>query len=102
MKIDRQAMKSNAGGQLLGYSIQYPRALYHLMRCNDGDSVCVECLGDVATVGTDEHVIAEEAKSSISGNPLTNRSSDLWKTFSNWIQAINDHVLDVNKTKFII
>ena len=42
-------MKSNAAGQLLGYTIQFPRALYHLLRCGPGDAVCIEVLGDVAT-----------------------------------------------------
>jgi len=30
-------MKSNAAGQLLGYSLQFPRALFHLLTCSPGD-----------------------------------------------------------------
>jgi hypothetical protein len=95
-------MKSNAPGQLLGYTLQLPRALYHLLRCGPGDVVCVEVLGDVSTHTSDSNVITEEDKSSIVGNPLTDRSTDLWKTFSNWIEAINNGDLDVRKTKFIL
>ncbi|MHB8840557.1 MAG: hypothetical protein ACYC56_02005 [Candidatus Aquicultor sp.] len=87
-------MKSNAAGQLLGYGMQFPRALLHLLKGSPGDAVCVEVLGDVATIKSDSNVIAEEDKaSSTAHNPLTNKSDDLWKTFSNWIQAINDHIL---------
>ena len=88
-------MKSNAPGQLLGYTIQFPRALCHLLRSGPGDAVCVEVLGDVATLKPDGGVIAEEDKSSIVGNPLTDKSIDLWKTFSNWIEAIISRNLDV-------
>jgi len=95
-------MKSNAPGQFLGYSIQLPRALYHLLKSGPGDAVCIEGLGDVTTLTSDSCVIAEEDKSSITSNPLTDRSTNLWKTFSNWIEAINCGDLDVGKTKFIL
>jgi hypothetical protein len=95
-------MISNASGQFLGYAIQFPRALIHILRSGPGDSVCIEVLGDVAWIANDGRVIAEEDKSSITGNPLTDRSVDLWKTFSNWIRAINNRELDINKTKFLL
>lgn len=95
-------MKFNAPGQLLGYTIQYPRALYHLLRSGPGDIVSIEVLGDVAIIESSGEVTLEEDKSSIVGNPLTDRSTDLWKTFANWIEVINDKDLDVRKTNFIL
>lgn len=95
-------MKSNAPGQLLGYTMQFPRALYHLLRSAPKDAVCVEVLGDVATLTPGGEVLTEEDKSSTVGNPLTDRSTDLWKTFSNWIDAIISKDLDVDKTQFIL
>ncbi len=95
-------MKSNAPGQLLGYTIQFPRALYHLLRSGPGDAVCIEVLGDVATKKNDNKVIAEEDKSSLSGKPITDKSTDLWKTFSNWIVAINEGYLDAEKTRYVL
>lgn len=95
-------MKSNAPGQLLGYTLQFPRALYHLLRSGSGDTVSIEVLGDVAIIESSGEVTLEEDKSSIVGNPLTDRSTDLWKTFANWIEIINDRNLDVRKTKFIL
>lgn len=95
-------MKSNAPGQLLGYSIQFPRALCHLLRSGPGDAVFIEVLGDVATKKRDKEVIAEEDKSSIYSKPITDKSTDLWKTFFNWIVAIKEGSLDVGKTRYVL
>lgn len=95
-------MKSNAPGQLLGYSLQFPRALYHLLRSGPKDVVYVEVLGDVATLSSAGELLSEEDKSSIAGNPLTDRSTDLWKTFSNWIDAIINKDFDIEKTQFVL
>jgi hypothetical protein len=95
-------MKSTAPGQLLGFTLQFPRALHHLLKCGPGDAVCIEYLGDVATLLGDGSVISEEDKSSVVGNPLTNKSTDLWKTFYNWIRAVNEGDLDIIKTHFVL
>lgn len=103
-------IRSNAPGQLLGFSIEFPRALYHLLKSGPGDLVCVEYLGDVATIKScsniatikSSDIIAEEDKSSIIGNPLTDRSSNLWKTFFNWIDMIETNNFDVNKIWFVL
>ncbi|MDD2108312.1 ABC-three component system protein [Pseudomonas asiatica] len=95
-------MSENAPGQLLGFTIQFPRALCHLLNCTPGSIVCVEVHGDVATIHSDGSKTAEEDKSSVNSNPVTDKSSDLWKTFSNWINAVNSGELEVGKTKFIL
>ena len=95
-------VSENAPGQLLGFTIQFPRALCHLLSCTPGSVVCVEVHGDVATIHSDGSKIAEEDKSSVNSNPVTDKSSDLWKTLSNWISAIKTGELDVDKTKFIL
>ncbi len=98
----RLHMDSNAPGQFLGYLLQIPRALCHLLKAGPGDVVCVEVLGDVATLLADSHLITEEDKSSINNNPLTNKSTDLWKTFYNWIMDINSNKINIHKTTFIL
>ncbi len=95
-------MNSNAPGQLLGYILQLPRAVIHLLKGGAGEAVCVEVYGDVATRLSNGSLIAEEDKSSLSGNPLTDRSTNLWKTFFNWITAINNGELNANKTRFVL
>jgi len=95
-------MSSNAPGQLLGYAIQFPRALYHLLRCEPEDNVCIEVFGDVATLTASNQIITEEDKSSQVSNPLTDKSTDLWKTFYNWIKNVQNGNLNVDKTWFIL
>ena len=45
---------------------------------------------------------SEEDKSSIGSNPLGNKSTNLWKTFYNWICDVNDGAIDANKAAFIL
>jgi len=95
-------LSENAPGQLLGFTIQYPRALCHLLRASPGSTVCVEVYGDVATVSADGSMHAEEDKSSINSNPVTDKSTDLWKTLSNWVNAIKAGELVASNTTFIL
>lgn len=95
-------MSTNAPGQLLGYTLQFPRALYYLLRCEPNDKVLLEVLGDVATLTNKNSIITEEDKSSQVGNPLTDKSTDLWKTFYNWIKSINNGTLSVETTRYIL
>jgi len=95
-------MSSDAPGQLLGYTLEIPRAVFHLLDSHPGDVVCIEFNGDVFKESTDGSVISEEDKSSVNSNPLTNKSTDLWKTFFNWITAVNDGRLNIDKTVFLL
>ncbi len=95
-------MSKNAAGQLLGYVLQFPRALYHLLRATEGCAVCIEVHGDVATIMPDGTIIAEEDKSSVASNPVTDKSTDLWKTLSNWIEGIENGEFDVRSTTFVL
>ncbi len=95
-------MDSNAAGQFLGYVLQIPRALFYLLKAGPGDVVCVEVVGDVALLAAAGHIIAEEDKSSVNTNPLTNKSKDLWKTFYNWITAINNHEISIHNASFLL
>lgn len=93
---------SKAPGQLVGYTVQYFRALLHLLQCKMGESVSIEHLGDVAIHQNDERVIFEEDKSSISDNPLGDLSTNLWKTLYNWVQFLVDANIDVSKCRFLL
>ena len=95
-------MGTNAPGQLLGYTLQYPRALWYLLTCNIEDNICIEVIGDVGVIMQNNLKLSEEVKSSVNGNPVTNRSSDLWKTFFNWTKAALDGQIDVEKTIFFL
>lgn len=95
-------MSENAAGQLMGYTLQFPRALYYLTMCDPGEMVCVECLGDVAIEKEGVVMISEEDKSSIYNNPVTDKSVDLWKTLYNWVNSINSGEFISGKTIFLL
>lgn len=95
-------MSENAAGQLLGYSMQFPRALCRILQLEPNGGVGVEILGDVAVFLPENKKILEEDKSSINKNPLTDRSKDLWKTFYNWINIINKEELEIENVYFVL
>ncbi len=89
-----------APGQFYGFSIQITRVVAHLLRCRDGQAVSLECLDDVAVTGPDGST-AEQVKSGLAHNPLGDRSTDLWKTLHNWVEAIRAGALG-RDTQFIL
>jgi len=91
----------NVPGQAGGYYLQETRFLHHLLKADFGDVIFLEYFGDVSTQHTDGTVITEEDKSSISDNPITDRSENLWKTLHNWILAVENGSLDVETTTFV-
>ena len=92
---------ANAPGQMQGYTLQLQRALLYLLQGGPGTSVCVEVIGDVGQTSA-SGITAEEDKSSLSSNPVTDKSSDLWKTFYNWIQMIDQGVIEPSNTQFVL
>ena len=78
---------NSAAGQVLGVSVQYSRAVAHLLRAHPGEAVCFEHLDDVATVGSDRQVV-EQDKSGLAHNPVSDRAPDLWKTLDAWSSAL--------------
>lgn len=94
-------MSSLAPAQLMGYSVQFPRALLHLLNGKPDDRVCIEYLGDVATIRKSS-VISEEDKTSTNSNPVTDKSVDLWKTLYNWIKMLEDGILNLDQTSFVL
>ncbi|MBS3915299.1 MAG: hypothetical protein KG003_12450 [Bacteroidetes bacterium] len=73
---------------------------FHLMSCSENASVSLENLDDVAVHYSDGTILVEQSKSALAHNPLSDWSLDLWKTISNWLIAIDDGSLDVQKTNF--
>lgn len=73
-----------------------------MLQSGRGSSVSVEVTGDVAVMLGNGGKLEEEDKSSLSSNPVTNKSTDLWKTFYNWINALNDGLINFEETKFIL
>ncbi|MDF3838558.1 hypothetical protein P3W85_37335 [Cupriavidus basilensis] len=93
-------VKHSAPGQYLGFALQPVRMCFHLLSSQDGASVSLEHLDDVAVHFLDGSVIVEQAKSALAHNPLSDWSEDLWKTIANWLQEVRCGTLDMQKTQF--
>jgi hypothetical protein len=87
-------------GQLYGYSLQTTRATARLLQSPPGFFVSVEVFDDVGVEGKNGKKTAEQTKSALTTNPIADRSVDLWKTFSNWLDAVEHDGIDVGKMLF--
>ena len=89
-------------GQYGGYSLQATRMLAKLLDAPPGSAVSLEVFEDVGTESADGHRTAEQVKSTLDGNPVSDRAVDLWKTLSNWVDAVRDGELHIGKASFEI
>lgn len=98
----RKRKASQVPFQYLGYSLQTTRMLARLLQGAPGTTVSIEVFEDVGVVTSSGEMTAEQNKSATSSNPIANRSRDLWKTFSNWIDFCNDGTISPDNCKFEI
>lgn len=98
----RQKRSPHVPGQYGGYSLQAKRFLARLLEAASGSAVSLEVFEDVGVESTDGHRTAEQVKSTFEGNPVSDRALDLWKTFSNWVDAVRDGELQIDNASFEI
>ncbi|NLT87264.1 MAG: hypothetical protein GXW93_05280 [Pseudomonas lactis] len=91
---------TSAPGQYYGFAVQPTRQCLHLLLAPAGSVVALEVLDDTDVVQSDDETKVEQAKSGLVTNPISNWSVDLWKTFSNWIDAIEAGYINLNRTQF--
>jgi hypothetical protein len=91
-----------APGQHLGYSLQITRVLARLLEAKPGDIVSLEGFEDVGVESSEETRIAEQVKSTLDGNPVSDHATDLWKAFNNWICGVESNLFLLDKTQFVI
>jgi hypothetical protein len=91
---------SNVPGAYLGFSLQATRFLARILKAAPGDVVCLEVFDDVGVERSDGSRIAEQNKSNLTHNPLSDRSIDLWKTLRIWVDAVMNGELDPDRTSF--
>jgi hypothetical protein len=94
--------KHNAPGQYLGFALQPLRMFYHLLTAPKEAWVSLELVDDIAVHYANGDMLAEQTKSALSHNPLSNWAIDLWKTMANWIDDIDAGRLNVERTAFQI
>src|SRR5262249_26487933 len=92
--------KTAAAGQYHGYSLQQVRFCHHLLRASDEQFVSLEYLDDVAVHRSDDSLLLEQCKSALTGNPVSDRSVELWKAFANWADLCSTRSVDANTTDF--
>ncbi|WP_146210753.1 ABC-three component system protein [Azospirillum sp. TSO35-2] len=96
----KKASNSAAPGQYLGYGLQDVRLCHHLLKSAGGCSVSLEFIEDTAIHWPDGRVLLEQAKSALSGNPISDNSTELWKCFANWARLCSCGKVDPKLTKF--
>ena len=95
-------MTTQAPGQYLGYSLQATRFLVRLLEADADWTVSLEVFEDVGVEDPQGNRIAEQTKSSLEGNPVSDHSLGLWKTFSSWVSAVQCGELVPERTLFEI
>jgi hypothetical protein len=99
-KVQNRKRTTVAPGQYLGYSLQATRCLLRLLQAKDGDHICLEVFDDVGVEKKDGKRIAEQTKSNLASNPLTDRSVAFWKNLRNWTDGSISGKLDPKGTFF--
>lgn len=92
--------KSAAPGQYLGFALQPVRLCHYLFEAPDGCSASLEHIEDVALHLPDGRVVLEQTKSSLTGNPASDRSKDLWNTLANWADICVAGTVDSKSSEF--
>ena len=93
---------SNVPGTYLGFSLQTTRFLVRILQASPGDLVCLEVFEDVGVERADGTRIAEQNKSNLAQNPLSDRAVDFWKTLRIWTDGCCSGDLNPDKTFFEI
>jgi C-terminal domain 7 of the ABC-three component (ABC-3C) systems len=72
------------------------------LEAKDGDHICLEVFDDVGVEKKDGTKVAEQSKSNLTTNPLTDRSLGFWKNLRNWIDGAASGSLDPAITSFAL
>ena len=103
MNISRNNLTS-ADGSFLGYLFQIERVMLWLSELPENASVGVEVADDIVVKllnGFDVREIYEQAKHTVGKDaPYSDKSEDLWKTLSIWINAVTSGKTDAASSKF--
>ena len=92
----------SAAGPHYGHMVQETLMFKYLLEADDDDIVSLEYYDDIAVKKPSGDISAVQSKSALSWNPVSNRSKDLWKTFSNWINMSQQGLLVPGRTRFVM
>lgn len=74
--------------------------LQRLISAKSGDIISVEVFDDVGLQAPSGFKIAEQTKTAIDRNPVSDKAEDLWKTFKNWANAVVNKKIDEKNASF--
>jgi hypothetical protein len=94
--------KTQVPEQYGGYSLQGIRFLQLLLSASSGTIVSLEVFEDVGTEKQNGRKTASQTKAGLVKNPISDRAPEFWKTFANWMDAIDEGTLDQCHTVFEI
>ena len=96
--------KHTAPGQAAAFPYQFERMMYWLAKSPSGYIVGIETEDDISVKGSNGSLILEQDKHSIQSDakPFSDRSIDLWKTLSIWIEALDNEEVDAYTTTFFM
>ncbi len=97
-----RAQSPHVPAQYYGYSLQCTYFVRLLLQANKGTLVSLEVIEDVASHAPSGDSAAVQIKSGQRTNPVSDRSPGLWKTFANWIAAVQCGEIEIGKTSFEI
>src|SRR5579871_4216642 len=99
-KAKRQRKSSDVPGAHFGHALQNVVFLLQLLEADEDTTVSLEYLDDVSTQ-TKATTTAIQVKSNQT-NPISDRAEPFWKTFSNWVDASNEGLLNREQTVFLL
>ena len=97
-----KVQQANVPGTVRGILLQATRFLYYLLVANQDDVVSLELFEDVGVEHQDGSKTAEQDKSFLSSNPLTDRSLYFWKTFRHWTDAAQAGSMVPERSWFVL
>ncbi len=86
--------------QYRGFALQPTRMALLLLKAPQGSFVSMELLDDVAVENRNGDLHLVQTKDTRVTNPVTDRSSDFWKTFANWTRDVRERRIDPTRTIF--
>src|SRR5579862_3021193 len=98
--MPRRRPSPHVPAQYYGYSLQCTHFVHRLLDADPGSVVSLEVLEDVASRKPSGALEAVQVKSGRESNPTSDHSPELWKTFSNWITAVQAGEIRLEETSF--
>jgi hypothetical protein len=96
------ADQHSAGASLAAFLFQLDRMIDWLAQSDIGCCAGVESLDDVVIQSQDGATRLEQDKLSFVGNPITDRSANLWKTLATWTQLLDAGECSLDVTEFFL